>query len=384
MKNIGIREPRFRKIVESAKNQLLSSFSYNLRTIRSPAKPNIDNIEITNFCNLRCIMCPITKMKREKQFMDFSLLSKIIDENPHLGTVWLHNFGEPLLHPELTNMIRYCKRKHVHTGISTNATLLTPDIGRNLIEAGLDYIVFSFDGATKETYEKIRIGANFYNVKENIVSFIKLKQEKGAKNPFITVQIIRMKETDGDIKLFYDFWKTAGVDSIRIKGFDTFAGSVGTSGTKDEYLYNCNQRFRYPCKWLWKDVVVLVDGTVVMCCRDFNGEIALGNLKEKKLEDIWNSKQFLDLRKKHKKMDLKEISVCSKCREWYGMPINPTWPLSARTLIALHDVMSRKINPKTDFVSNKSPQENFQGEIPVNAMHSEKLVENKRGSQNQR
>ena len=357
--------PNFSRILETAPNRFLSNFSYNLRTIRSPANPNIDNLEITNCCNLRCIMCPITKMKREKQFMDFRLFTKIIDENTHLGTVWLHNFGEPLLHPELPKMIRYCKNKHVRTGISTNATLLTQDVAEDLIDAGLDHVVFSFDGATKETYEKIRVGANFYNVRENILSFVRTKQEKNVKNPFVTVQIIRMKETDADIKTFYNFWKKVGVDSIRIKSFDTFAGSVGTNEAKGEYLYNCAQRFRYPCKWLWKEVVILVDGTVVMCCRDYDGEIELGNIKEKKLKDIWNSKQIKDLRKKHKNMDFKDIPICSKCREWYGMPISPTWPISLSSIKSFHDVMSRKDNSRSAPISNESLQGNFQGDIPV-------------------
>ena len=376
MQNSKTQESIFRKI-KATRNRVLTNFSYNFRTAKSPVSPNIDNLEVTNVCNLKCIMCPITKMTREKKYMDFSLFSKIIDENSHLGTVWLHNFGEPLLHPELPRMISYCKSKHLKVGISTNATLLTEAIANNIIDAGLDYVVFSFDGATKETYEKIRVGANFESVRNNITSFIRIKQQKLAKNPFITVQIIRMKETDADIRTFYDFWKTAGVDTVRIKGFDTFAGSVGTSGTKDEYLYNCSQQQRYPCKWLWKEVVVLVDGSVVMCCRDFDGEIILGNLREQKLKDIWNSKQTLELRKKHKKLSFEDIPVCSKCREWYGARTNPIWPLPYPSSTTFRNLGRRKTK-KVNLVSDKSLPEDFQGDIPVMMGNSEKVAEKKK------
>jgi radical SAM protein with 4Fe4S-binding SPASM domain len=272
--------------------------------------------------------------------MDFQLFSKIIDENAHyLNSIRLYNFGEPLLHPDLPKMIRYCKKNYLGTSISTNATLLKPEVAEKLIDAGLDYVVFSFDGATKETYERIRKGANFDEVRKNITSFIYMKQEKGVKTPFIRIQIIKMKETEAEIQDFYNFWKRSGVDSIRIKGFDTFAGSIKTNSIKNEYLFDYGKSFRYPCKWLWEEVVILVDGTVVMCCRDYDGEIELGNIKEKTLKEIWNSKQMLEMRKKQKYMDFNDIPLCSKCKEWEGMPIDPSWPISC-PMVSFHEFIT--------------------------------------------
>ena len=88
--------------------------------------------------------------------MDMDLYRKIVDEaKEFIFDINLNHRGESLLHPEIVEAIKYAKQNKMFTRLHTNASLLTEDLAENIIAAGLDRISFSFDGYTKETYEKM-------------------------------------------------------------------------------------------------------------------------------------------------------------------------------------------------------------------------------------
>ena len=120
-------------------------------------------VELTNTCNLRCTMCPNSSPTGAKRgFMSFDTYKKIIDQCAnHVYDINLAHRGESLLHDRIDDMIAYAKQMGIATRLNTNATLLTEEKSRNLIESGLDFISFSFDGVDPQTYEKIRIGSSF-------------------------------------------------------------------------------------------------------------------------------------------------------------------------------------------------------------------------------
>ncbi|MDI6795102.1 MAG: radical SAM protein, partial [bacterium] len=124
------------------------------------------NIEVTNDCNLRCIMCPGRRMPRPIGYMGMALYRKICDEAVRIGTksFLLYLSGEPLLHPELPEMVKYAKEAEIgFVGLSTNATLLTGEKARQLLESKIDRMTISLDGVNKATYESLRIGAPHYH-----------------------------------------------------------------------------------------------------------------------------------------------------------------------------------------------------------------------------
>src|SRR3990167_6797364 len=118
------------------------------------------NIEPTNYCNLRCSMCP-RELNRPFGYMDFNLFQKVIDESILYGKrliITINKDGEPLLHTELPRMIKYAKDKKAAYKINfyTNGILLTEPKSLELIKSGLDTIHISIDALTKETYKKIK------------------------------------------------------------------------------------------------------------------------------------------------------------------------------------------------------------------------------------
>src|SRR5262249_11850487 len=136
-----------------------------------------------------------------------------------------YGIGEPMLHPQLFDMIRHCKTHGVATGISTNATTLNETRGRELIASGLDYLIFAFDGTTPEVYEKYRKGANFNKVRQNILNFLRLKKELRS-NIFCIVQMVRLPENEHQIRDFFKMWNIEGIDAVRIKEDEVHTAST--------------------------------------------------------------------------------------------------------------------------------------------------------------
>lgn len=257
-------------------------------------------IESSSKCNLRCVICPVGNgsMKREKRLIDYDLFTKIIDENPQLERVNLNNWGEPLLHPKICEMIYYIKFKlpRCNAVFATNGTLMDKGFIDKIIISGLDEIQFSIDG-TKETYEKIRNFA-YDKLVNNILSFISERNNRSDSKIKIVVKMVLFEETDKIIKEFIDFW-TNKVDRVKIQ-------------PRVEYK---EYRRDVLCNELFNDfLVVLSNGVVTPCCADYEGELKLGNANNKTLNEIWIGEKINNLRISH--LNKKFPEICSRCKEY--------------------------------------------------------------------
>src|SRR3989338_638051 len=165
---------------------------YKLGSKRLPYGPLRLWVEPTSFCNLKCPMCTSKDVPEEKiGYMDWDLYKKIIDEaKDFVYDINLFMGGESLFHKRLPEMIAYAKANGIRTRLSTNATVLTKDKREALLDAGLDFIIFSFDGYEKEVYEKIRVNANFEKTLGNIKAFLEEKKRRGSRKPYVVFQMI--------------------------------------------------------------------------------------------------------------------------------------------------------------------------------------------------
>lgn len=284
--------------------------------------PRILNIEVTNKCNLRCTICPRKEGDTEFGFIDIDFLKKIIDENRSVlsgQAVWLHFSGEPLLHSDLSKIIKLLKENNIRTMLSTNAVSLDKKKSLDLLNAGLDYIVFSFDGYSKKVYEDVRMGANFDKVKKNILDFLKIKEKNGFKT-MTQIQFIELKTNIKEVSNFINEWKKTSVNHINVKSFCTRAGRVENIGNfaLDSNIYKQNTR-RRPCFYLWETLVVLWNGDVVACCQDLKNELIVGNLKKQKLLEIWNSPRLQEIRRRQMRGDF-SMEPCAGCGDWKDHP----------------------------------------------------------------
>jgi len=285
-------------------------------------------------------MCPRNRLSLPSEDIDFGLFQKVIDgAKDYLEFVWLHGYGEPLLNPKIFEMIAYCHSKKIPTAISTNATFLDGGASEKLIRAGLDYIIFSLDATTKQTYEKYRPGADYETVVKNVHNFLRIKNALRA-SIICVVQMILLGQDREEIREFRKVWDMEGVDSIRVK-LDEFPAKMGT--VRKNYLP--------PCFFLWRGpLFIQYDGKAYPCCwsRDFE---PIGDLKKQTLEEIWNSEKMMRMRKLHIEGNGADIPCCNSC----CVP-KPRWPLNA-AIFLLDDFRVRKSIPffESLFIFNKIP-----------------------------
>ncbi len=302
--------------------QPLRWLAYTTGQTKHVPPPDRMYIESTNICNLSCIMCPtgLKQISRPQGFMDFEVFKQIVDEMaPWVRATTLHIWGEPLLHKRIFDMVAYCRQKGLRAEISTNATLLTEDKARRLLEAGLDAIYLSIDGLRPETYESIRVKADYERTNQNIRRFVELKVE-GGYHTFVNIQIIQMKQTLDEIKDFIKTWSIPGVDRINVKPFDSWADQIEQiSALRPEEKKNTSPR-RWPCPNLWYHVHIYWDGSIAMCDRDFNLRYPLGNVIDPdgkvRVMKNWNGPEMQELRRRHVENDLADVSPCNTCIEW--------------------------------------------------------------------
>lgn len=290
------------------RNRLGLLKSYVLRRPIVPGGPLTLAIESTAKCNLFCPMCPRENLYFPPRDMEFSLFKKIIDEGKaYLEFAVPYGVGEPLLNPEIYKMLAYCRQVGVPTGLSTNATVLTESAGRKLIESGLDYVIFAFDGATRETFESYRKGADFEKVRNNILGFLKIKKELRSKI-FCIIQMVALKENRKEIPELVRMWRVEGIDEIRIKKDEVH--NEGSAIPGDD---RSRPPMRHPCYLLWRGPMYIhYDGTVFPCCYIYPDQ-PVGNVNRSTLAQIWNSDKMLRLREAHIAGDLSNYRACRNC-----------------------------------------------------------------------
>jgi len=281
-------------IVNNIKNLIIipvSIYHYKKGSKVLPYLPNAVWIEPTNVCNLKCIMCPNSIIEQKnKGFMKLDLYKKIIDEIKSFASyAILCISGESLLHKDFPEMVRIAKQNGLAVYLSTNATVLTPKLSREILLAGLDWINFSFDGCSKEIYEKVRVGANFEKTLDNVVNFLKIKKELGAKTS-AELQILVMDEKgerdyQENINNFSKNFKDLPLNYIQKRQPSTWGKFL--VGTKKFKFRRLGNKFS-PCSYLWSSLHILWDGRIVACTSDFFGDNILGKFPEKTFKEIWN------------------------------------------------------------------------------------------------
>lgn len=264
-------------------------------------------IETTNACNARCQICPHKKMRRPIVYMDDEIYYKIIDEcvENKCGNVHLHNFGEPLLDNNLPKRVYYAKKKGLkRVKIFSNGSLINAQKALELINAGLDEIKISFDGATKEEFEKIRFPLKFDEVTNNIKELIRLRDDhKSQLKIKITCcstadksETMRILQNCADEFSFSKIHNWSGHDHIDEKNISDKRTGI-----------------RKPCSRVWRTFTVLADGNVALCCLDYEGSVILGNVRENSVSDIWHNSIYNKIRLYHKNDQQHKIGICKKC-----------------------------------------------------------------------
>jgi MoaA/NifB/PqqE/SkfB family radical SAM enzyme len=268
---------------------------------RAPRLPEIVQIESTNICNAKCVFCPRDEMHRKQGVMSRELFRKIVDECVELDIthVRMHNYGEAFMDRHLVEKIRYAKEKGIReVGLISNGSLITENVARGVIEAGLDAINISVDASGKEVFESTRLGLNYDKVIANIERLVRIRAELGKRRPKLILSFVRQSNS-ADEQAFIEHWKGIA-DKIHITDLHNWAGTLNTESDVN-----------YPCYRPWLTFTVLWDGRVSLCCADFDGRVTLGNLTTSTIKEVWNAEPYLKVRREH--LESGGPDICRSC-----------------------------------------------------------------------
>jgi len=268
---------------------------------RSPILPEIVQIESTNICNAKCVFCPRDEMHRRQGIMSFDLFTRIVDECAELGIthVRVHNYGEPFVDRKLVEKVRYAKQKGIkEVGMISNGSLITEDVARGMIEAGLDAINISVDASGKEVFESTRIGLKYDKVIANIERLVRIRGELGKRRPKLILSFVRQNNS-ADEQAFIEHWRKIA-DKIHITELHNWGGTL-----------HQHSDVNYPCYRPWLTFTILWDGRVALCCADFDGHTILGDMNTSSIKEIWNNDLFRGVRREH--LESGGPDVCRSC-----------------------------------------------------------------------
>lgn len=316
-----IKKRGWRKTFNLVKKGLVSRYITGL--------PHTIMIEPTWLCNLSCTMCFQENIDfgRKTHFLDLEAYKKTIDDiKDFCHTVRLFFTGEPMLHKDIDKMIRYAVDNNIYTVMFTNGTKLDEENREKLLNSRLDKLVVSFDGATKATFEKIRVGADFAEVKDGIQELARNKKKKGLLTPYIEMSLVGMAENWHEIDDFRKLAYSLGVDKVSVRSLN-FWSQVEDPSFKERvrkfFIKESNSRYersssgelfprqRYSICPHYQRSVITSDGSVTICCNDLMAKYKFGNALTENFKDIWRRREFSSFRKrlaKHRKLD-----ICKNC-----------------------------------------------------------------------
>ena len=284
-------------------------------------------LETNQICNLRCPSCPIGQPDAHAKYvssekMDWNLYQKIILEGEKYDCPSMEPQGtnEPFLDQNLEDYIRFAAdHGFIDIMLNTNGTLLTEERARKVLKSGITRLRFSLDAATKETFEKVRLGANYDTTMKNIERFLEIKKQEKYDLPVVGVNFCKTKFNEHEEEAFIKKWIDK-VDFFVIQDFqppDLDTNYSEFLPSKSVFRENI-QESGYNCQQPWQRVLVRSNGEVCPCCAFFSEELSLGNLKDHNLHELWNSKEMHDLRDMHKRGNYEENSWCKKCINHMG------------------------------------------------------------------
>ncbi|MGQ9628960.1 MAG: radical SAM/SPASM domain-containing protein [bacterium] len=278
--------------------------------------PSSYNVEASSRCFLRCRMCTFqreVRRKKTKPFIDWELYKRIVDQiyetrKNKPTSICLIYRGEPLLNRNLAQMVEHASKFGFKVGIASNGILLTKDKARELLRAGLGWIDFSIDAASKDTYDKIRIGGNYDKAVENVENFVSVRDELGSKTE-VGLKFVLQELNELEVNAFLDRWIDV-VDNVTVQSEikKDGDGQFGMRALKKNFM----PQARPPCSVFWQNMIITTEGLVVPCINS-TGEIVLGDVNHNSLYEIWHNEEFVKCRELHLAGRFDELELCRNC-----------------------------------------------------------------------
>ena len=309
--------------------------------------------EVTTKCNLRCAHCERTHWEETPQDMTYEQFKKVFDQFPKLKWVNATGEGTAFLNKDYFKMLEYFKKKDTYVELVESLYLMNDDWMRRLIKLGIDRIWVSIDGATKKTYEGIKIGSDFDRVIKNLKRFVELKKEMNSPIPEFCFRYVisknNMKEMEQFVEMINgiackkDFGDASYIEFAGLLEFDNIM-KMYVNEVPDDIITKVSNKGRelgVKVRWshhkqdkkipvtqcaAWTEPYIMMGGYVMPCCgvvmsnkRPYLRKYALGNVYKKSFKEIWNSRRYKKFRKTVNQSKGPVYILCKDCRAFDTM-----------------------------------------------------------------
>jgi MoaA/NifB/PqqE/SkfB family radical SAM enzyme len=264
-----------------------------------PERPSFIQIETLMACNAECPFCPQHKITRGPTRMHEWVWRKIVEESRGWGVTYRPFLvNEPLLDKRLPEIIRTIKRDPTaRVEINTNGELFTEENGERLLEAGIDLVRFSIDGASRETYERSRVGLDFDKVVRRTEWFCRRARGTSCRTE---IRMIGMEENRHEQEAYLDFWGERCDEALVVPLY-----TWPWEGQEEPVLR--------PCLKIRDEMFFFVDGRASLCCWDTFERGVVGDVRRSSVSEIWNGPALAHYRSLLDRGRRDRIFLCSAC-----------------------------------------------------------------------
>lgn len=264
-------------------------------------------VEPTNICNLKCTMCE-ARCSVEKNVIPEYLSVKDLDIvlsklNPYVTNIVFQGDCEPMMHPQIEDLVKISRKYVPHASLVTNGLLLNETRVKKLIDSGLTWFAFSIDSCDKETYENIRIKSDFDKVIKNLEHLINLRETIYPQLRIVVHKIVFNNDSSESLKKFIKFfYLEKGVDkvtfaplvekgSVQYKDWIIKRNRIEIDFLKEKINVNLKDFANYPYKTLYRYCgancfFISHDGTFSPCGVHTRSKNVFGNLIKEDLDKI--------------------------------------------------------------------------------------------------
>lgn len=282
-------------------------------------------VEITNVCNLACSFCP--KTARQPAFLPTARFTDILNQiTPFTDYIYLHVKGEPFLHPDLARLLEIAGEMGVWVNLTTNGTLIGKAGPSLLGKPALRQVNFSLhsivDSCAEAGLPPAETAERQAEYMRAILDFVQAARSREHMNVIISLRLWNLKHASQPAnRHLLEMIESAFALPFRIEEVDIPARGIRIA---EQVYLNQDYQFHWPdlesedgdaaafCYGLKDQAAILVDGTVVPCCLDGEGVIALGNIYQTNFAEIINSDRALRIREGFSQRRAVE-DLCKKC-----------------------------------------------------------------------
>ncbi len=275
-------------------------------------------VELTNHCNLRCAMCFQQTMQRPARHMTRETFHSVVDQavgwTRHLQ---LANFGEPLLHPHVYELVAHAAGRGLFVDMITNGTLLDRAAAEELVAAGVGKVSVSVDSLDPARFLQLR-GVELDAVLAGVRRLERARRRAGTRAPFIVLSGTDLVSNHGDGETLRRRCRSLGADACYVTPSCNWAG-----GATDPRWIKPHGADVAGCPFPWEFCFVGSAGEVAPCCIDPELRHRVGQIATGDLRGQWNGAAMHRLRAALLHGDLEalsRVSACAGCSRLFGSP----------------------------------------------------------------